>query len=84
MTFEEQKFIIRQVVSETPAPYKKTKWALKPDNDDPAQQAWLLVFYLENFANHTQPEQTSLVEWANVILTKINGMGIPCGVMRVE
>lgn len=84
MNYEQQRAVVKDIIIHTPAPYKSLKWNLVPDVNDPGQQAWLLVFYLNNFAEHTQSQQTSIVEWAQVLLTKINGMGVPCGVTRVR
>lgn len=84
MNFEQQKFIVKSVIYDTPAPFKSLRWRVVPDNNDPGQQAWLLVLYLHNFANHKQSQQTSIVEWCQVFLTKLNNLGVPCGITRIK
>ena len=84
MTFEQQKSIIADVLATTPPPYPSVRYRLIPDNEDAGGQAWLLVLYLNNFADHLQSQQTSIVEWCHVLLTKINNLGVPCGITRIK
>jgi hypothetical protein len=77
---------VRSVVGEicrtTPPPYRSVDWAVIPDPEgDPCL---MLVLFLENFAEHSESQQTSIGEWAGVLITKIRAAGIPCYLMRVS
>lgn len=73
---------LRELCRTTPPPYGTVKWKLIPDPDgDPCYQ---LVLFLENFATHSTAQQTSIGEWAGVLITKIRKAGIPCYLMRVR
>lgn len=71
-----------EVLRTTPPPYPSVKFKVTPDPDgDPCLY---LVLYLENFAAHSTPQQTSIGEWAGVVITKIREKGIPCYLMRIK
>ena len=74
--------ILAEIFASTPPPYRSVKWKVMPDPDgDPCL---MLVLYLENFAEHSQSQQSSIGEWAGVLITKIRQAGMPCYLMRVK
>ena len=73
---------VGEICRTTQPPYRSVEWAVIPDPDgDPCL---MLVLFLENFADHSEPQQTSIGEWAGVLITKIRKAGIPCYLMRVS
>jgi hypothetical protein len=76
------KTAVGDIVRTTPPPYRSVAWKVIPHPDgDPCL---MLVLFLENFAEHSTPQQTSIGEWAGVLITKIRKAGIPCYLMRVS
>ena len=76
------KSVAGEICRTTPPPYPSVKWAVIPDPDgDPCL---MLVLFLENFADHSEPQQTSIGEWAGALITKLRNAGIPCYLMRVS
>ena len=84
MTREEQSVLVRDIATAHRAPYRSLRYRIVPDRADQFEQAWLLVFFLENFARHTASQQLIIVEWADELLKRINNAGVPCGVARVR
>lgn len=74
--------VVHEIARTTPPPYPSVKWVVieHPDGDP----CLMLVLYLENFAEHSTPQQTSIGEWAGVVIMKIRKAGIPCYLMRVS
>lgn len=73
---------IAEAIQSTPPPYKSVKARIVPDPEgDPCLY---LVLFLENFAAHSTAQQTSIGEWAGVVITKIRDKGIPCYLMRIK
>lgn len=83
-TREQQREIISGIMHDYQRPYRSLRVAMVPDEADSFGQAWLLKFFLHNFASHTESQQMVIVEWANTVLKEINNAGVPCGVARVE
>jgi len=74
--------VVRDICEATQPPYRSVDWAVIPHPDgDPCL---MLVLFLENFADHSEAQQTSIGEWAGVLITKIRKAGIPCYLMRVS
>ena len=73
---------IREICNETPPPYKTLEWAIVPHPDgDPCL---LLTFNVRNWVTFSDPQQSSIAEWAGAIVTKIRAEGIPCYMAKVE
>lgn len=74
--------IVKSVIQSTMPPYKSVRANIIPDPEgDPCLY---LVLYLENFASHSEPQQSSIAEWAGAVITKIREAGIPCYLTRIK
>lgn len=43
-----------------------------------------LRFFLDNFSQYTPTQQQAQAEWIEMMVKRINAMGVPCGIEMAE